>query len=204
MAKKKKKKLPLHHLAIAGVSYALLFWGAASDITGTDSDNKCGGDELWEQKVLIDDSAVRIRKTPQVTTIVDLININTEDEQRTKEHPRLSFEYQEVTVKNVLIRKVIREDDNDYHLVIQDRAGNHMIAEIADPKCDDAKRSQFIDQFSDVRQKMDDYGETFLQYEFNITGVLFRDRSHGQTGKSDNNLEIHPVLKLRKVKKIKI
>src|SRR6185436_1749688 len=195
-----KKKLKVKKLTIGGLVYALLFFGASEQFEGSDSDNKCGGEELWEQKVLIDDSAALINTQSEITGINKINAIPTEDEKRTKKKPRLSFEKQVVTVENVLIRKVILEDDNDYHLVVQDRMGNHLIAEITDPECEDAQRSDFIDDYFKVREMMEKHAEDFQHWEFDITGVLFKDRSHGQTGKADNNIEIHPVLKLKAVK----
>ena len=46
-------------------------------IHGSDTDNKCGGEERWEQKVLIDPEAQEIHEKPIVTTIAELQQINT-------------------------------------------------------------------------------------------------------------------------------
>ena len=195
-------KLPLKKITIAGVLYALVFATAPEKIGGHDGDNRCGGIELWDKKVLVDDSVKKLVKDKSATTIKALNLIDTEQELENKK-ARMSFEKRIVTVKNVLIRLVKLEDDNDYHLVIQDRQGNHMIAEIIDPECDVAKNNtRYIQQFLDVHETMNKYGTTFQHYEFEITGVLFRDRPHAQTGKADNNLEIHPVLKLKATKKL--
>lgn len=198
----KKKKLAIKRLTIGGLVYAMLFAGASEKFAGSNNDNKCGGEELWEQKVLIDNKVDSINKRPVLTTVKEINNIPSKDEKRTKKNSRLSFERQVKTVKNVLIRKVIREDDNDYHLVVQDRAGNHLIAEIVDPECKDAQSSEFIDEYFNVRETMEKHARDFLHWEFDMTGVLFKDRSHGQTGKADNDIEIHPILKLKAVKKI--
>lgn len=198
----KTKKIPAKKMMVGGLLYVLLFSGSAGNITGTDSDKKCGGTDGWDEKVLVDKGASDIIQTPRRTTIADLNAIVTDEEKRTKDEPRMSFEKQIVTVKNCLIRAVLRENDNDYHLVVTDRQGNHLIAEIPDPKCPDAKHSEYLDQFSQARAMMEKYGSSFQHYEFNITGVPFRDRSHGQTGRADNNLEIHPVLNMRVAKKL--
>jgi hypothetical protein len=196
------QKLPIKKITIAGVLYALVFATAPEKIGGYDSDTKCGGNELWDKKVLLDDSVKKLVKDKSATTIKALNLVDTEQELENKK-ARMSFEKRIVTVKNVLIRLVKLEDDNDYHLVIQDRQGNHMIAEIIDPECDVAKNNtRYIQQFMDVRKVMKKYGTTFQHYEFEMTGVLFRDRPHDQTGKADNNLEIHPVLKLKAIKKL--
>ena len=201
-AKKKKKKAKTQKLLIGGLLYTLLFAGAAETITGSDSDNKCGGDELWEQKVLVDSQASKIITTPEETTIKEINRIPSDTERRTSATPRLSFEKQIVTVRHALIREVILEDDNDLHLVVQDREGNHLIAEIPDPACNQAQRSDYIDDYSDAREAMKKHAHDFQHWEFDITGVLFKDRPHRQTGKADNNIEIHPVLKLRAVQQL--
>jgi len=188
---------------IGGILYTLLFAGSANEIGGNDSDSRCGGKELWAQKVLTDNEANAIVISPiDVTTIAELRAIDTESEKRSTTNPRLAFEEQVVRVSKVLIRKVILENDNDYHLVIQDRLGNQMIAEVVDPECPDAQNSKFIDEYNDVRSTMDRYGSRFMNYEFTITGVLFKDRFHNQTGAAPNNMEIHPVLKLRASKRL--
>ena len=79
-----------------------------------------------------------------------------------------------------------------------------MIAEILDPECADAQSSEYFDAYTNVHEMMLKYSQKFQHYEFTMTGVLFRDRAHGQTGKADNNLELHPVLKLKMVRKLDI
>jgi hypothetical protein len=191
-----KKKIKIKKVWIGGALYALLFAGITQRIEGGDNDNKCGGEELWDQKVLIDAESSKIKNHPEVTSIKEINGIDSDVERRTKNNPRLDFEEKMITVKNVLIRKVILEDDNDYHLVVQDRDGNHLIAEIVDPECRDAQSSDFIDNYYKVRSLMEKHADDFQHWTFNITGVLFKDRSHGQTGKADNDIEIHPILKL--------
>lgn len=193
------KKLPIKHVTIAGILYGLVFATAPEAISGSDRDQKCGGEKLWEVKVLRDLGADSLVRDKKLSSVKQLNLIDTEMK-RYKEN-RLPFEKKIVTLKNVLIRKVIRENDNDYHLVIQDRNGvYHMIAEIPDPACSDARKSDYASDFKKVRKTMDQYGTSFMHYEFELTGVLFRDFDHNQTGAADNNLEIHPVLKLKATK----
>src|SRR5690242_20660367 len=113
MATKKKPDLDIKKLLIGGAAYALLFFHAAGNITGTDSDPQCGGDELWDLKVLKGQAADGVPSTATPTTIADLNSIKTTGK-RAGEFTRLSFEKKKVKLHNVLIRKVLREDDNDY------------------------------------------------------------------------------------------
>jgi len=201
MAKKPKPKEYL----IGALTYVLLFAGSGSEIIGgSDSDNKCGGEERWGQKVLADPAANDINETPHDTTMADLLNINTtiKESKYAESKPRMQIEKQVYRVKHCFITKILREDDNDLHLVIEDGDGNTMIAEIPDPECKDAKQSPWIDFFTDSRATMFKYKNSFRHYMFTITGVLFVDRSHGQTGKAPNNVEIHPVLEIKKEKQI--
>jgi hypothetical protein len=105
-------------------------------------------------------------------------------------------------VKHCFITDVLRENDNDLHLVIEDGAGNHMIAEIPDATCPDAKKSDWAGNFGEVRATMLKYANNYRHYLFTVTGVLFVDKRHGQTGVAPNNVELHPIIKLTKEKKI--
>ena len=77
-----------------------------------------------------------------------------------------------------------------------------MIAEIPDPQCPDAKKSDWVGNYEEVRATMLKYANNYRHYLFTVTGFLFVDRSHGQTGKAPNNVEIHPIIELTKEKKI--
>ena len=199
MATKDPKKF-----IIGGALYTLLFVAGPEQIGGKDTDNKCGGEERWTYKVLEDNEANNISETPSLTTIKDLTSINTKtkDAAYSEGRPRADFEKKVYTIKHCFITKVLRENDNDLHLVIEDGAGNTMIAEIPDPQCPDAKKSIWIEYFNDARATMFQYRSNFRHYMFTVTGVAFVDRSHGQTGKAPNNVEIHPILEIKKEKKI--
>ncbi len=189
---------------VGTVMYVLLFVAGSEKIGGNDSDDKCGGEEHWAQKVLSDADADSISQTIEPTTIKDLMAIDTKlPENKYKEaKPRMEIEKHIYQLKHCFITDVLREDDNDLHLVIEDGAGNHMIAEIPDATCPDAKRSQWIGNFEDVRATMLHYANNYRHYLFTVTGVLFVDRYHSQTGAASNNVELHPVIKLKKEKKI--
>jgi hypothetical protein len=73
-----------------------------------------------------------------------------------------------------------------------------MVAEIPDPKCPEAKSSDFIDDFIAARKVFLKYQDVYIHYRFDITGVLFVDKKHPKppTGNWPNNVELHPVLKI--------
>ena len=155
-----------------------------------------------EQKVLIDPEAQEIHEKPIVTTIAELQQINTKlPENKYQEgKPRMEIEKQVYTIKNCFITDIIREDDNDLHLVIEDGNKNSphtMIAEIPDPKCPQAQKSDWVGEYQDVQKFLLDHAENYRHFQFTITGVLFVDKAHGQTGKAPNSVEIHPILKIK-------
>jgi hypothetical protein len=190
---------------IGGLLYFLVFAGAGTEtIGGSDSDDKCGGKERWAVKVMSDQAADFINETPHDTTMAELLKINTTTGvykyKETK--PRMAIESQVYRIKHCFITKILIENDNDLHLVIEDGKKHTMIAEIPDPDCLDAQNSPFINSFVETRQTLMKYANNYRHYMFTITGVLFVDKSHGQTGKSPNNIEIHPILEIKKEKKI--
>ncbi len=189
---------------VGTVMYVLLFVAGSEKIGGRDNDNKCGGEEHWAEKVLADPSADSISLTIEPKTIKELSAIDTKlPENKYKEtKPRMEIEKHIYQVKHCFITDVLRENDNDLHLVIEDGSGNHMIAEIPDPTCPDAKNSEWASNFEDVRAVMLKYANNYHHYLFTVTGVLFVDKSHNQTGLAPNSVELHPIIELRKEKKI--
>ncbi len=192
--KKKTKKI-----TISGIVFSLFFAGASATLEDRDSDTKCGGEERWEQKVVVDDSAGEINTTPKHTTIQALNETSTAGIKITHKTERQEIEKQVYTVRNCFISKAIIESDNDIHLAIEDGAGHHMVAEIPDPKCAEAKKSDFYKEYKKVRTTFLKYQNVYDHYRFDITGVLFIDKKHPKPpiGNADNNIELHPVIGLK-------
>lgn len=93
------------------------------------------------------------------------------------------------------------ETDSDYHLVIQDAAGNTMISEIPDPACVGAG-SPFASYIQAARAQFDGKYSATTSFQtanipVQITGVGFFDFLHGQTGVAPNGIELHPVLDIQ-------
>ena len=90
------------------------------------------------------------------------------------------------------------ESDGDYHLVVVDRDGNSLIAEIVDPrrvgepwqKQATEARATF-DRRHTARSTFQSAGETVT-----VTGVGFFDLIHGQLGVAPNGIELHAVLEI--------
>jgi hypothetical protein len=189
---------------VGAALYVLMFAAGEEKIGGRDKDDKCGGEEKWEQKVMIDDAAASIENTYIETTIEDILAIDTKTRENkfSDKKARMPFESQIYKIRHCFITDILRENDNDLHLVIEDGKGNHMIAEIPDVDCPDAAKSDWSELFYDARSTMLQYANNYRHYMFTITGVLFLDKAHGQTGRAANNIEIHPILELKKEKKI--
>lgn len=197
------KAKPQNYL-IGGLMYVLLFAAGEEKIGGRDSDDKCGGEERWEQKVMADPEAADIPESYQTKTIAELMDIDTKIKENKygEKKARMEIESHIYKIRHCIITDVLRENDNDLHLVIEDGDGNHMIAEIPDATCPQAKKSDWSGYFEDARATMLKYANNYRHYMFTITGILFVDKKHGQTGRAPNNIEIHPVLEIKKEKKI--
>jgi hypothetical protein len=90
-----------------------------------------------------------------------------------------------------------KEDDVDYHIVVQDGAGNTVITEVPCPCC--GIGSPFQPRMSVARQTFDSTltAQTFFQnpnIPVRITGIGFFDFLHGQTGVAPNGIELHTIL----------
>jgi hypothetical protein len=196
MASKKTKTL-----YIGGLMYVLLFGGSGAGLVDRDRDDKCRGSQRWSVKVAADEDAEEIRVRPKVITLAELSSYRTDT--LPKGNTRKYSEKFTYTIRNVFISHAILENDNDIHLVIEDGQGHTMIAEIPDIDCDISEDSRFADKIAKARDTFVRYQDTYQNYFFDITGVFFKDKPHGQTGRAPNDVELHPVINLRKVKRIK-
>jgi hypothetical protein len=109
---------------------------------------------------------------------------------------------QETTVYSIdaTLTEYKLETDSDYHLVIQDGAGNTMITEIPDPAC--AAGSLFLAGIQSARSQFDaafSATPTFktTSVPVRVRGIGFFDYLHGQTGVAPNGIELHPVLDIQ-------
>lgn len=186
---------------IGAALYVLVFGGAGAGLNDRDKDDKCRGVQRWAVKVASDEEAELIRRKPKVIALEDLIAYRTDT--LPKGNTRAYSEQFTYTLRDVFITHAILENDNDIHLVIEDGKKNTLIAEIPDVDCEISENSLFAEQIEAARGTFYRYQDTYDQYQFNITGVFFKDKPHGQTGKAPNNVELHPVIALKKVRKIK-
>lgn len=74
-----------------------------------------------------------------------------------------------------------------------------MIGEIPFPYYPTAGESGYKSKFKKARRqfhKVVDNDKNYNCKKVIVTGVGFVDKPHGQTGKAENNLELHPVLSI--------
>jgi hypothetical protein len=157
------------------------------------------GTERWTVKTAADDDRHQVVATPRNVSIRYL---------RTRHTP--SYRPQtgrsapvELTTYRVHARLVeyVREADGDYHLVLANRAGRTIIAEIPDPQCV-AKISPVKTAIKTARGRMDTHFSVTSAFKMSdrqvvVRGVGFFDYFHGQTGMAPDDLELHPVTALR-------
>lgn len=99
---------------------------------------------------------------------------------------------------NATLVAYAREEDSDYHLVLQDVNGHTMIAEIPLPACMGAG-SPFIEPVTNARREFDAKLRATTRFKVaaipvRVTGIGFFDFSHRQRGLAPNAIELHPVV----------
>ena len=92
-----------------------------------------------------------------------------------------------------------KEADVDYHLVLQDGAGNTIVTEIPCPCC--GIGSPFQSMMANARSTFDARLTATTSFQnpnipVRMTGVGFFDFIHGQTGVAPNGIEIHSILSI--------
>ncbi|MFL6276300.1 MAG: BACON domain-containing protein [Blastocatellia bacterium] len=91
-----------------------------------------------------------------------------------------------------------KEDDSDYHLVLQDAAGNTLVSEIPCPGCV-GSGCPFASMISNARVTFDARLTATGSFQtanlpVRVTGVGMFDFPHGQTGAAPNQIELHPII----------
>lgn len=168
----------------------------------------CGvrcGVERWAVKTLSDGSRASVDLEPVATTIAELAALprpaRLPNDQRV---PPVETTVYRVRGYLVAYR---HEDDHDFHVVLADMEHQRvtMITEIPDPACGGACASGFGERFAAARAVLDSILHTPNPNDepivVEVTGVGFFDREHGQAGAAPNNLELHPVLSLARVRR---
>ncbi len=156
---------------------------------------RCGR-QRWAVKTATDPAAASIDlQTVKSTTIARLSSLPRPANTGTRTAPV------ETTIYSVraTLTTYLREDDSDYHLVLEDTRGNTMIAEMPSPDC--AVGSRLRREITAVRGAFDrkfavSGSAKSVSQRVTVTGVGFFDFVHTQTGVADNAIELHPVTEI--------
>ncbi len=180
-------------LAAVGCSHAA---ETPDDLAQVDTTAQCGV-ERWSVKTLTDPRAGQVNLAPKSATVEELAALTAPDG-FSRNAERLDLELQTYTVVATLV-EFKQETDSDIHLVIVGESGQSMIAEIPEPGCAQGSpvqaqiaraRAQFIDRFGQPSRT----SWHQVNAPVRVTGVLFFDVHHGQTGVAPNAVELHPVI----------
>ena len=155
------------------------------------------GVERWAVKTGMDPAASQVNMVPVPATVAAL---GAAPAPAALGPARLPQEMRTVTVTAMLV-SVKRESDSDLHLVLS-VAGATMIGEIPHPSCvasgpfraGSARARAALDAL--VPQLARSGGFVPVGRQVTLTGVLFFDPPHKQTGKSPNGAELHPIVSL--------
>jgi hypothetical protein len=175
-------------------------------VTGLLPGAPCGS-ERWLVKTLSDPDAGKVNLTPVPGTVADLIKLTPPD--ALPPNSRIGpVELTTYKVRAVVLERH-HEQDQDIHLVIAEPGGPNdvsegvigatnktMIAEVVDPACHGALTSREVADFEQVRESIEDIRPGA---PIEITGVGFFDEEHGANGTAPNDIELHPVLDVRRV-----
>lgn len=172
---------------------------------------QCNGKERWPVKTGNDLDVSKVNTSP-VTISIDIMNTwnggapYTWAALRKKTKTRISpYELQVYHVEGMLTWYKCEcnstKGDQDYHLVIQSESGQSIIAEIPNPLCVGAG-SPFKAQIKKARATMNSKfspqdKKQKAMVRVAIEGPAFFDKAHGQLGRAENSIEIHPVMNLK-------
>ena len=160
---------------------------------GRNNEQACNGNTRRPVKICTDESVNMIDTNIVDISVLDFgeLEVPIVD----KETPRQSVEMQVYRITGI-IDKVKRYRDGDYHIRLTDGHDNYVITEAANPDCDFAFSSVFIEKFREIESLIEtsnlQEGDTI-----SVIGVSFVDLDHHYKRKqAKNNLELHPILKL--------
>ena len=168
----------------------------------TDPGLACGV-ERWPVKTLSDQDAGRVDFNSIPTTIRDL-NLVAAQCSALPEPRTFAPEFQ---VHEVLGRITVArlETDRDYHIALADPFDSNftIVTETADPICEGAISSGYRSSLIQARAQFDALvaGRSLSALAGTIVrvrGVGFYDFNHGQTGRSQSCMELHPILSIER------
>ena len=158
------------------------------------------GTERWSVKTLSDADASTLNLSNVLPVSIKALNqmpAHCGGAPDARTYPQ-EFQVYEVTGTIVVVKS---EDDRDYHIALADPADPSftMVTEIADPVCQAVIISPYM--FTLAAARTDFTGivgghslASLTGTTLHVRGVGFYDFDHGQTGKSQSCMELHPLV----------
>jgi hypothetical protein len=154
------------------------------------------GEERWSVKTLSDFDAIRVDFVGVTPTTVAALNglpsrCSGLPEART--FPEEFHVFEAVG----LVQLTRNEDDRDVHIALADpvEPSKTIVVEVADPSCAGAAQSPFVSMLSQAKIQFGSLG-SIVGKRVRVRGVGFYDFAHGQIGRSQSCIELHPVLSM--------
>ena len=150
------------------------------------------GVERWSVKTLSDSDATRVDPLSVTATTIPALNALAS---RCTDLPDRRAFAEEFRVYEVIgvVQLIRNEDDRDVHIALADPAdaAKTIVVEVIDPGC--ATSSPFLTTLSSARTQYQNLG-SLAGKTVRVRGVGFYDFAHGQAGRSQSCIELHPVL----------
>ena len=158
------------------------------------------GVERWSVKTGIDADAGLVNLASTTSTTIAALTALAKPATLPANNRLQPTETTQFVISNVTLTQYKLETDQDIHLVIQDSAGNTMIAEIPDNSCMGAG-SPFIPGVQNANSAFRARFTPTSSFQtanipVTVTGVGFFDFLHGQTGVAPNGIELHSILSI--------
>ena len=179
---------------VSVITVVVLTLGCSSSPPAPTPSNPVCGVERWSVKTLTDPDATRVDMSNVISTTITALNGFATRCSGLPDGRTFAEEFRVYDVIGV-VRLTRGEEDRDVHVVLADPADltKTIIVEVVDPAC--ATTSPLLTTFSNARVQYQNLG-SLVDRRVRVRGVGFYDFEHGQTGRSDNCIELHPVLSI--------
>jgi hypothetical protein len=160
------------------------------------------GVERWFVKTLADADARRVDVTAATHTTIRALNDFSSHCSGLPDARTFAEEFRVYEVTGRIIY-IAHEDDRDYHIALEDpdASGITVVAELADTVCAGAVISPYYTTLRTAEAMWSTLvrgrpTNSLIGSTVRVRGVGFYDFNHGQRGRSQNCIELHPILSI--------
>jgi len=152
------------------------------------------GVERWSVKTLSDIDATRVEVANVIPNTIASLNGFTQHCSSLPEARTFAEEFRVYEVVGT-VQLTSNEDDHDVHIALADpnEPARTIVVEVVDPAC--ASASSLLTTLSNAKLQYQSLG-SLTGRTVRVRGVGFYDFAHGQTGRSQSCIELHPVLSI--------